>query len=139
LALWITDPHQGMGTWLRWYSNCATTSRPWVQNSVPHTQKEDPYYHAIILLLVLVYWLTLCMSLNSIFLQILFILSSFPVSFTFFVCVCVLLGFELRAYTLNHPTRPFLCFRYFWDRVSRNYLLGLTLNHDPPDLCLLSS
>jgi hypothetical protein len=29
-------------------------------------------------------------------------------SFTFFFCVCVVLGFELRAYTLSHSTSPFL-------------------------------
>jgi hypothetical protein len=34
-------------------------------------------------------------------------------------------------YHLSHPTSPILC--------STNYLPGLVLNCDPPDLCLLSS
>jgi hypothetical protein len=36
------------------------------------------------------------------------------------------------------PPALFL-WRVFWDRVSRNYLLRLASNHNPPDLCLLSS
>jgi hypothetical protein len=30
-------------------------------------------------------------------------------SFFFFFCVCVVLGFELRAYTLSYSISPFLC------------------------------
>jgi hypothetical protein len=30
----------------------------------------------------------------------------------------VVLGLELRAYTLSHSTSPFFCDRVFWDRVS---------------------
>jgi hypothetical protein len=48
------------------------------------------------------------------------------------------LGFELRAYTLSHSTSPFL-WRVFWDRFSWTILPGLASNHDPPDLCPLSS
>jgi hypothetical protein len=36
------------------------------------------------------------------------------------------------------PSALFL-WKVFWDRVSWNYLPGLALNHDPSDLCLLSS
>jgi hypothetical protein len=32
------------------------------------------------------------------------------------LCVCVLLGLELRAYALNHSTSPF-CDAFFQDRV----------------------
>jgi hypothetical protein len=39
---------------------------------------------------------------------------------------------------LSHSTSCF-CVRYFKDRVSWNYLPRLALNHDLPDLCLLSS
>jgi hypothetical protein len=41
----------------------------------------------------------------------------------FFVCLFVVLGFELRAYTLSHFTNPFL-WKVFWDRVSRTICLG---------------
>jgi hypothetical protein len=50
----------------------------------------------------------------------------------------VVLEFELRTYTLSHSTSPF-CNFFFQDRVSRTIYQGLALNHDPPDLCLLSS
>jgi hypothetical protein len=43
------------------------------------------------------------------------------------VCVCVLVGLELRAFTLSLSTIPIFV------------MGGLVLNHDPPDLCLLSS
>jgi hypothetical protein len=50
----------------------------------------------------------------------------------------VVVEFELRAYTLNHSTSPFL-----WQVFSRqgfeHDLPGLALNLDPPDLCFLSS
>jgi hypothetical protein len=32
----------------------------------------------------------------------------------------------------------FVCL-FFWDRVLCNYLPGLALNHNPPDLCLLNT
>jgi hypothetical protein len=38
------------------------------------------------------------------------------VSIIFFFFL-VVLGFELRAYTLSHSTSPFLCERFFRDRV----------------------
>jgi hypothetical protein len=33
----------------------------------------------------------------------------------------------------------FCVWRFFWDKVLQNYLPGLALNLNPPDLCLLSS
>jgi hypothetical protein len=55
-------------------------------------------------------------------------------SFFFFFPV---LGLKLRAYTLSHSTSPFFCDGLFnW---VLNYLPQLASNHDPPDLCLLSS
>jgi hypothetical protein len=45
------------------------------------------------------------------------------------------LGFELRAYTLTHSTSPFFVVGFVG---LTNYLLGLALNLDPTDLCLLS-
>jgi hypothetical protein len=35
--------------------------------------------------------------------------------------------------------QPFLCDGYFQDRVSQTICPRLALNHDPPDLCFLSS
>jgi hypothetical protein len=55
--------------------------------------------------------------------------------FFFFFSV---LGFELRAYTLSHSTRPFFVMGFF-EIGSSELLPGLALNCDPPDLCLLSS
>jgi hypothetical protein len=60
----------------------------------------------------------------------------------FCVCVRVILGLELRAY--SHSTSPLcvcvhVCVGFFWDRISRSICPGLTSNFDPPDLCLLSS
>jgi hypothetical protein len=50
-----------------------------------------------------------------------------------FLCVCVVLGFELRADTLSHSTSPF-------SRQSlKNCLPRLASNCNPPDLYLLSS
>jgi hypothetical protein len=40
------------------------------------------------------------------------------------VCVCVLLGFKLRAYTLSHSTSPFFVMG-FWRQSLWNYLSGL--------------
>jgi hypothetical protein len=51
------------------------------------------------------------------------------------------LGFvlaELALYYLSHTTSPFLLW-LFWRWVLENYLPRLALNHDPPDLSLLSS
>jgi hypothetical protein len=56
----------------------------------------------------------------------------------FFFCMCVVLGFEPRVYTLSHSTSLF-CEGYFLRQGLKNYLPGLALNLDPPDLCLLSS
>jgi hypothetical protein len=49
-----------------------------------------------------------------------------------------ILGLELRAYTLDHSTSPFL-WKVFQDRVSQNYLPRLTSHLNPLDLCFLSS
>jgi hypothetical protein len=57
--------------------------------------------------------------------------------FLFFFSI---LGFELRAHTLNHSTSPIFVKGFsIWRGVSQNYLPGLASNRDPPDLCLLSS
>jgi hypothetical protein len=53
--------------------------------------------------------------------------------FFFFFAV---LGLELRAYALSHSTSPPPFFSRY---VPENYLPGLALNCDPPDLCFLSS
>jgi hypothetical protein len=65
------------------------------------------------------------------------------------------LGFELRAYTLNHSACPVLCvcvcvclcvyvcarahWMFFLKEGLANYVPGLASTHNPPDLCLLSS
>jgi hypothetical protein len=62
-------------------------------------------------------------------------------------CCCFLaLGFELRASCLwgrpsyHLATLPTLfCDRFFQDKASRTICLGLALNWNPADLCLLSS
>jgi ABC-type transport system involved in multi-copper enzyme maturation permease subunit len=41
----------------------------------------------------------------------------------FCVCVCVVLGFELKSYTLSYSTRLFLCWIFF-EIVSRTICLG---------------
>jgi hypothetical protein len=51
----------------------------------------------------------------------------------------VVLGLELRGYTLNHSNSSFFVIGFFQDGVSWNYLSRLTLNCDSHDLCLLSS
>jgi hypothetical protein len=74
------------------------------------------------------------------------------VSCFFFFFFNVGLGFQLRAsYLLGstpwaiHPALVRVCvcvwwgFFFFWDRISRTIYPGLALNHDPPDLCLLTS
>jgi hypothetical protein len=48
------------------------------------------------------------------------------------------LGLELRAFTLSHSTSPTFV-KGFSRQGLVNYLPGLALNHDPPDLCVLSS
>jgi hypothetical protein len=45
------------------------------------------------------------------------------------------LRLELKASTLSHSTSPFF-FIIFLKYGLTNYLPGLALNHDPPDLCL---
>jgi hypothetical protein len=45
---------------------------------------------------------------------------SISLSLSFFFMV---LGLELRAYTLSQSTSPF-CIKYFWDRVSQTICLG---------------
>jgi hypothetical protein len=56
------------------------------------------------------------------------------------------LEFELRASHLLGwcsywlaLCQPFFVIGFFGDRVSQSICLGLALNGDPPDLCLLSS
>jgi hypothetical protein len=50
----------------------------------------------------------------------------------------------LQCWGLNSGPTPWallpapFCDGFFWDGVI-NYLPGLALNHDPPDLCLLCS
>jgi hypothetical protein len=56
----------------------------------------------------------------------------------FFIFIFLVLGFELRAYTLSHSTSPFFVKGFSRWGLS-NYLPGLASNLDPPDLCLLSS
>jgi hypothetical protein len=54
-------------------------------------------------------------------------------------CVChVVLGVDSGPSPWATPPALF-CDGYFRDRVLASYLPGLTLNHNPPDLCLLSS
>jgi hypothetical protein len=48
------------------------------------------------------------------------------------------LGLKLRAFT-SSPSTSLIFVKGFWDKVSQNYLPRLASNHDPPDLCLLSS
>jgi hypothetical protein len=50
----------------------------------------------------------------------------------------VVLGLELRAFTLSHPTSPIFV-KGFLRQGLENYFPGLASNYDPPDLCLLSS
>jgi hypothetical protein len=50
-----------------------------------------------------------------------------------FFLILVVLGLELRAFTLSHSTSPFLVMGVFEIGSA-----GLASNHDP-DLCLLSS
>jgi hypothetical protein len=48
------------------------------------------------------------------------------------------LRLELRAYTLSHSASPFFVMSFFREGLS-DYLPGLALNHNPLNLCLLSS
>jgi hypothetical protein len=50
----------------------------------------------------------------------------------------VVLGLELRAYTLSHSISPFLWWVFSRQSVT-NYLPKLGLNCNPPDSCVLSS
>jgi hypothetical protein len=59
---------------------------------------------------------------------------------------CLFFGFFfLQYWSSNSRPTPgatppaLLCEGFFQDRVSQNYLPGLTSNSNPPDLCLLSS
>jgi hypothetical protein len=64
--------------------------------------------------------LTACFFLSSFSLS--FFLGQAPVFDFFFL---VVLGLELRAYTLSHSTSPFFfCDEFFWDRVSWTICLG---------------
>jgi hypothetical protein len=70
--------------------------------------------------------------------------STFSIFFN--LIVLVVLGIKVSASCLldrcstTLATLPALfCVGYFRDRVSRTICLGFTSNHDPPDLCLLSS
>jgi hypothetical protein len=56
---------------------------------------------------------------------------------TFFFFL-VVLGLELRTFTLSHSTSPIFV-KGFSRQGLANYLLRLASNCDPPDLCLLSS
>jgi hypothetical protein len=58
--------------------------------------------------------------------------------FLFFLCVCVVLEFELRASTLSHSTSPIFV-KGFFEIGFHELFARLALNLDPPDLCLLSS
>jgi hypothetical protein len=52
----------------------------------------------------------------------------------------VVLGFELRTNALSHSTSPFICVGFVFLRYGlSNYLPRLASNHNPPDLCFLSS
>jgi uncharacterized membrane protein SirB2 len=59
--------------------------------------------------------------------------------FFLFCLFSVVLGFELRAYTLSHSTSPFFVMAFFLREGLLNYLLRLASNLNPPDLCILSS
>jgi hypothetical protein len=48
-------------------------------------------------------------------------------------------GIWTQGLHLPRAIPPALFSDFFWDRVSQNYFPRLTLNLDPPDLCLLSS
>jgi hypothetical protein len=54
------------------------------------------------------------------------------------VCVCVVQGLHLEPLHQSFLC-VCVCVRVFWNRVSQKYLPGLASNHNPPDLCLLSS
>jgi hypothetical protein len=63
-----------------------------------------------------IYFLTVieARSLRSRF----FSLFSVSLSFSLFLSLFVILGLELRAFTLSHSTSPIFCDRVFRDRVS---------------------
>jgi hypothetical protein len=53
----------------------------------------------------------------------------------FFVCVCVVLGFELRTYTLSHSTSPFFGDGFL--KIRSLELFGLDWSRtNPPDKLL---
>jgi hypothetical protein len=53
----------------------------------------------------------------------------------FFFFSFEVLGLELRAFTLSHSISPIFVKDFFQDKVLLNYLPGLALNCNPPDLC----
>jgi hypothetical protein len=62
--------------------------------------------------------------------------SSFPLlggTLAVFLLFLMVLGFELRAYTLSRSPSPLLEWD-FWRQGLRNCFPGLSLNLDPPDL-----
>jgi hypothetical protein len=56
----------------------------------------------------------------------------------FFFFFFMVLGLELRAYTLSHFTSPFFVIEFF-EIGSQKLFARLALNSNSPDLCLLSS
>jgi hypothetical protein len=58
--------------------------------------------------------------------------------FVLFHFVFSVLGLKLRAFTLSHSTSPIFV-KDFSRQGLADYLPGVALNHDPPDLCLLSN
>jgi hypothetical protein len=80
--------------------------------------------------------LSLIPSTTKNFLEVLFLLNAFHFCFVFWFFLVLM--FELRAYTLNQSPALFFFFcDGFFERSF--YWPGLALNHNPPDLCLLSS
>jgi hypothetical protein len=51
-------------------------------------------------------------------------------TYSMFVCLFVVLGIELRAYTLSHFTSPFWCWVFSGEGLA-NYLPGLASNFEP--------
>jgi hypothetical protein len=58
---------------------------------------------------------------------------------TLFLCVYVVPGLELRAYTLSHSTSLFLCVLGIFEIGSHKLFARTGFKHDPPNLCCLSS
>jgi hypothetical protein len=79
--------------------------------------------------------LTEMWELNSAYRVKYFFKFNIPPFFSFFV----VLGFELRAFTLSHSTSPISVKDFFEIGSCKLFLSRLALNCNPPDLCLLSS